>query len=254
MSFINAINQSYGFGVGYSQSYANSAGNFSSYYSNFNFNNVISNYMFASSMFSSNLLYNNANVAKSSASTLKFQQNRDPFLALQKLLNKYINMLGNPTKPVTEEVIIEEQLPPDFAAVNENAVRPGGGVFRQGGVTVDGSGQTLLVKDDAGRDNNYVSGVGNRVEFIGDSQANTFNVGGEENVVSIYNLGKDDVVKLSGPASLWETVDTPQSVASRGSSHHLVYHNLDSNTYVKIASDESKRDAGWLQNRVVFNS
>lgn len=133
---------------------------------------------------------------------------------------------------------------PDFDAVHGNTV--------EAGVNINGSHNELLVKDNGGKDNNRVGGHHNRVEFIGDEGANDFHVGGKHNEVSIYNVGADDDVHLKGKRKNWHLVNVPEDGKSRDSSHHITYHNKKTDTYVKIASDESNRGKDWLKDRVVF--
>ncbi len=133
----------------------------------------------------------------------------------------------------------------DFEAVADNAV--------SGSVNINGSGQRLLVEDTDGANNHSVFGSDNRVEFVGDQDANSFHIGGESNEVSIYNVGGDDNIYLAGCAHQWEEVCLPESEQSRDSSHSLTYHNTETNTYVKVASDRDNRGEDWIRGRVSFD-
>lgn len=153
-------------------------------------------------------------------------------------------LLGGSQCIDSEETIIEEKDLPDFAQVNSPAINAN--------ANVKGHGKTNLVNDVKGANNNYVSGDDNRVEFIGDSDPNTFHVGGEDNEVSIYNIGGDDTVYLRGKEKDWEVVDLPQSSKTRASSHYVIFHNKKTDTYVKAASDEGGRGVDWIKRRIAY--
>jgi len=148
------------------------------------------------------------------------------------------------TTAIDQTAVNVEKKAPDFSAVTTPATTAN--------ANVNGNGQTLLVQDPAGNNSSAVTGVDNRVEFIGDANANVFHVGGEDNEVSVYNIGSDDRIFLKGSKDDWEVVDLPQSATTRNSAHYVVFHNKKTDTYVKAASDEFARNENWIKSKISY--
>jgi hypothetical protein len=103
-----------------------------------------------------------------------------------------------------------------------------------------------VIEDNAEQSDYSVDGEGRNVEFQKDKGANTFNVGGKNNKVAIKNIGKDDTVKLDGDRSKWQEVDKGQD----GDDHYIVMKNTETNTEVRIYSDEKDRGHDWIRQRI----
>lgn len=137
---------------------------------------------------------------------------------------------------------------PDFSPLDRNNAEYLVGHGRDGR-TITGSGRNVILKDDGGRDSYTVAGANNRVDFIGDKGKNTFHVTGQNNVVNVYNLGGDDKVVLEGNPEAWSVVDEGVE-HSRDSNYQVTYYNSETNTYVRVMSDQSNRGTDFIKNHV----
>jgi len=214
--------------------------NYNSYgtYNNYN-TSVYNNYYGIQNMGSSVMAPQMVQQDNSSQMLMQF------FSIIIPLLMQFLGKTNSTGKTTVDQtnVTVEDKIP-DFGAVTTPA--------RNANANVSGSGQTLLVKDIGGANNNSVTGTDNRVEFIGDADANGFHIGGEDNVVSVYNIGSDDRIYLKGSAEDWETIALPQSETTRNSAHYVIFHNKKTDTYVKAASDERARNENWIKSKISY--
>lgn len=112
---------------------------------------------------------------------------------------------------------------------------------------IDGNNIQRTVRDPRGRTNQELYGHHNAVTYKGDRGANTFHVGGTDNIVDIRNVGRDDMVYLEGNASDWQldwdSYD-PEDGMLRGT-------NLRTGNNVTIRTDRG-RDDDFLWDRIRF--
>ena len=101
-----------------------------------------------------------------------------------------------------------------------------------------------LIADNGGNDTYNVSDSNRNVIFYQDSDANTFNIGGTDNTVSIYDIGKDDRVHLAGKAADWKVIEEGGALTEGPNAgnqrKHLTYENSSTGTVVTVATDNGK--------------
>lgn len=110
---------------------------------------------------------------------------------------------------------------------------------------VNGFGQQRVIRDTRGRTDQQVGGVGNNVRYVGDSGANTFDVGGMSNNVDIRNIGRDERINLEGRRQDWVRV------GGNSRDGQVQYVNKLTGNTVNLQTDAGRNDA-FVDSKVRF--
>ena len=130
---------------------------------------------------------------------------------------------------------------PAFAQLAQRGGSTSKGVDRH----ITGSGVSRTIQDGRGRTESSVRGSNNNITFRGDHGANRFTIGGRGNNVNVFNLGRDDKVKLEGPG--WREVTD-----SNNKDGKLRFENSLTGSVVVVRTDAGRNDK-FVRARVEFS-
>jgi len=131
-----------------------------------------------------------------------------------------------------------------YAAFAQPAAR-GGAPSSKVDRHITGSGITQTIQDGRGRTHSSVRGSNNNITFRGDHGANRFHIGGQGNNVNIFNLGRDDKVKLEGPG--WREVTDSNKRDGK-----LRFENALTGSVVVVRTDAGRNDK-FVRARVEYS-
>ena len=128
-----------------------------------------------------------------------------------------------------------------FAQLTQRGGSSSRGVDRH----ITGSGVSRTIQDGRGRTESSVRGSNNNITFRGDHGANRFTIGGHGNNVNIFNLGRDDKVKLEGPG--WREVTDSNKKDGK-----LRFENSLTGSVVVVRTDAGRNDK-FVRARVEYS-
>lgn len=111
--------------------------------------------------------------------------------------------------------------------------------------TINGFGQFHSIRDTRGKTSQHVGGVGNTVNFHGDSGANTFRIDGAANNVDIKNIGRDEKIVLEGRPQDWQQINGDSRDGK------VTYYNKVTGNAVTLQTDAGRNDA-FVNSKVQF--